>query len=113
MFTKVHIAFDNKALMERDLKDFESLWILLNCKDKVEYHIGLDFVTGENELIIVDESDTVSFNAPEKFAQLIDGTACICFTATPDNCDGKGKGVEAQVIQALKFKQYAYASGVE
>lgn len=31
MFTKVHIAFDNKVLMERDLKDFESLWILLGC----------------------------------------------------------------------------------
>lgn len=90
MFTKVHIAFDNKALMERDLKDFESIWILLGCQDKVQYHIGLDFATEETELIIVDESDTASFESPERFAGLINGRACICFTATPDNCDGKG-----------------------
>ena len=90
MFTKVHIAFDNKVLHDRDLKDFESLWILLNCKDKVQYHIGLDFPTEETELIIMDESDTASFNNPNRFAGLIDVRACICFTATPDNCDGKG-----------------------
>ena len=82
--------------MERDLKDFESLWILLGCQDKVQYHIGLDFPTKETELIIVDESDTASFYSPDRFAGLVDGRVCICFTATPDNCDGKG--VEAQVI---------------
>jgi len=50
----------------------------------------LDFATEETELIIVDESDTASFESPERFAGLINGRACICFTATPDNCDGKG-----------------------
>jgi len=104
MFTKVHISFENNALMERDLAAFESLWILMDCKDKVEYHIGLDFATEDTELIIMDESDTASFRSPTRFAGLIDGRACICFTATPDNCDGKG--VEASLIQALQFKQY-------
>lgn len=47
----------------------------------------------------MDESDTTMFESPEKFASLINGRACICLTATPDNCDGKG--VEAKVIQAL------------
>ena len=96
MFTKVHLVFDNETLKGRDLKDFESLWTLLGCQEKVQYHIGQDFVAVEGELIIVDESDTPMFEAPERFAKLIDGIACICFTATPDNCDGKG--VEAQVI---------------
>ena len=106
MFTKVHIAFENEHLKARDLKDFESLWVLLNCKDKVEYHIGLDFTTEDNELIIIDESDTAMFDVPENFAHLIEGRACICFTATPDNCDGNG--VESKVIQALHCKQYQY-----
>ena len=111
MFTKVHISFDNETLKTRDLKDFESLWILLGCQEKVQYHVGRDFAAEETELIIVDESDTATFDSPERFAGLIDGRACICFTATPDNCDGRG--IEAQVVQALQFKQYAYAPDAE
>lgn len=106
MFTKVHIVFDNEHLKSRDLADFESLWILLGYEDKVQYHVGFDFATEDTELIIIDESDTAMFDSPVRFAKLIDRRACICFTATPDNCDGKG--VEAQVIQALHFKQYDY-----
>jgi hypothetical protein len=28
-------------------------------------------------------------NDLESFAKLVDGCACLCFTATPDNCDEK------------------------
>ena len=104
MFTKVHVAFDNKTLHDRDLAAFESLWILMDCTEKVQYHIGFDFRSEETELILVDESDTASFKGHEMFAKLIEGRVCICFTATPDNCDGQG--VEAQAIQALQFKQF-------
>jgi hypothetical protein len=30
MFTKVHIVFDNKHLLDRDHADFEDYWMLLS-----------------------------------------------------------------------------------
>jgi hypothetical protein len=111
MFTAVHIVFENEHLMNRDKEDFESLWILLDCVDKVHYHVGTEFPALEGELIIVDESDTATFNSPENFAKRIDGRACICFTATPDNCDSNG--VEAKVVNALQLKVFQYVLGAE
>lgn len=64
MFSKVHIVFENEHLKNRDLRDFESLWVLLGCVDKVEYHVGYKFKTEESSLIIVDESDTAMFESP-------------------------------------------------
>lgn len=52
----------------------------------------------------MDESDTATFDSPENFAKLIQGRACICFTATPDN--GDGGGVEAKVVKALQLKVF-------
>lgn len=90
MFSKVYIVFGNEHLKKRDYQDFESLWMMLDCVDKVEYYVGYKFKPEESSLIIVDESDTAMFESPSEFADLINGRACICFTATPDNCDGKG-----------------------
>ena len=59
----------------------------------------------------MDESDTATFNTPDAFIKLINGRACICFTATPDNCDGKG--VEAKVISALKLEVFHYVPDAE
>jgi hypothetical protein len=101
MFSAVHISYENEALLSRDKQDFESLWIVLGCVDKINYHIGCNFDTQEGDLVIVDESDTATFNTPDNFIKLTNDRACICFTATPDNCDGKG--VEAKMISALKL----------
>jgi hypothetical protein len=85
--------------------------MLLDCEDKVLYHVGCDFPTQEGDLIIVDESDTAMFESPENFAKLINGRACICFTATPDNCDAKG--AEARVVAALHFTVFRYSPDAE
>jgi hypothetical protein len=82
--------------MERDKTDFEDLWNLAGCREKVEYHIGCSF----------DESDRVMFESPKMFTDFVDGKFCICFTATPSNCDKQG--VEAEVIKALGFRQFDY-----
>lgn len=111
MFSAVHISYENEALLNRDRHDFESLWIVLGCVDKINYHVGCDFPTQEGELVIVDESDTATFNTPDAFIKLTNGRACICFTATPDNCDGKG--VEAKVISALKLDVFHYVLDAE
>ena len=68
--------------------------------------MGTDFVCKQGELVIVDEADTFMLNNPEKFAALIQECCCICFTATPDNCDPNG--VEAKVTATLKFKKLHY-----
>lgn len=106
MFQKVHLVFDNKHLMERDKSDFEDLWNLAGCQDKVEYHVGLDFNPEDNSLILVDESDRLMFEEPKAFADFIEKKFCICFTGTPNNCDQQG--VEAEVVKTLGFNQYNY-----
>lgn len=73
--------------MKRDQTDFESYWILLGCEEQVSYHIGCNFMPEEGALIIVDEADTFMLGQPTEFTQFIEANACICFTATPDNCD--------------------------
>ena len=94
--------FENEHLLQRDKTDFDSYWVLLNYdKDKVEYHVGIDFTPQSGELIIVDEADTFMLNDPERFDMLIQEHKCLCFTATPDNCDPQG--VEAKIISSLKF----------
>lgn len=60
-------------------------------------------------MILIDESDRVIFDSPKAFAAFVDKKFCICFTATPSNCDQQG--VEAEVIKVLGFKQYDYLLG--
>ena len=43
MFKMIHLVYANKHLMERDKADFEDLWYLAECQDRVEYHVGHDF----------------------------------------------------------------------
>jgi len=43
---------------------------------------------------------------PLRFAELINGCFCICFTATPDNCDSKGP--ERKTVNSLGFKRFRY-----
>ena len=105
----MHLVFDNKNLLERDKIDFKDLWSLAGCTDKVEYHIGCAFEPEKNSLILVDESDRMMFEEPGAFLRFVNGTFCICFTATPSNCDQQG--VEAEAIKALGFKQYNYLVG--
>jgi len=109
MFKKVHMVFDNKHLMQRDKQDFEDLWRLTQSENKVEYHVELDFEPEENSLILVDESDRLMFEQPKFFAGFIKKKFCICFTATPDNCDQHG--VEAEVTKVLDFEQRNYIIG--
>jgi hypothetical protein len=45
-------------------------------------------------------------NDTENFIKLVNECACLCFTATPDNCDEKG--IEAKIINALGFEKYEY-----
>ena len=79
---------------------------MAGCEDKVEYRVGCDFEPEESFLVIIDESDRIMFGSPKTFANFIENKFCICFTATPSNCDQQG--VEAEVIKALGFKQYNY-----
>ena len=107
MFTKVHLTFENDHLLQRDRRDFDDLWLLLNIgEDKVEYHVGCGYKPAVGELVIVDEADTFMLSNPEGFATLVQECCCLCFTATPDS--GDVKGAEAKVVSALKFQKFHY-----
>lgn len=49
------------------MNDAKSILELFSFENKVEYHIGVDFEVKSNELIIVDEADTLIFENPIKF----------------------------------------------
>ncbi|MFN9907073.1 MAG: hypothetical protein ACK56F_13300 [bacterium] len=57
-------------------------------------------------MVLIDESDRLIFDEPKNFAKFVEKKFCICFTATPSNCDQQG--VETEVVKALEFKQYNY-----
>jgi hypothetical protein len=71
----------------RDRQDFEHLWLLLGYTEGIEYeyHVGIAFDVKPGELLIIDEADCFMFKQSEQFMKLIKESACICFTATPDN----------------------------
>ena len=43
MFKKVYLVFDNMHLLQRDKEDFNDLWSLADCENRVQYHVGCDF----------------------------------------------------------------------
>jgi len=109
MFKKVHLVYANKHLMLRDKADFEDLWRLAQCQNRVECHVGYDFQAEQDSLILVDESDRSKFDHPEAFEAFIEDKFCVCLTATPSNCDEQG--IEAETIKSLGFKQFDYIIG--
>ena len=106
--TKVHFIFSGKHLMERDVIDFESYWLLLDYDEsKVECHVGLDnWKPAQGELLIIDEIDHIIFRDPIAFSEFVDGCLVIGFTATPD--DFSPTGPERIIISLLEFKRLNY-----
>lgn len=72
------------------MKEFKDVWFLFDLGEQIEYRTNIDFQPKEKQLIIIDESDAIIFRDPIKFKELIVKSACICFTATPDNQDKEG-----------------------
>jgi hypothetical protein len=97
--------------LERDRQDFELFWLLLGYEEgqEVEYRVGIDFEAKEGELVIIDEADCFIFNSPDNFIKLVKESACICFTATPDNKDPDG--VEARLLSTFGIAKYNYFIG--
>ena len=104
MYSKVHIVYDCEQLKKRDTDDFDGYLGLI--EGEVEYHVGIDFVAAEGELVVIDEADALLYNDPVKFRDFICVNACICFTATPDDWDPNG--MDSKVLVAMKFAKYHY-----
>lgn len=68
----------------------------------VEYHIGLDFESKSNDIILIDEADQVILSDHSKFEKKVKSNRCICVTATPDN-ENKN-GVERETLNSSNFK---------
>lgn len=97
----VHFVFPTEYLLERDQATFQELWSLNKLKERVKYHVGLDFVKEPGALLIYDESDAMLFNNPGQFNTFTGSNPCICLTATPGGKDGD---LEEEVIKYLGLK---------
>lgn len=65
--SKVYFVFENDYLKKRDTDEFDNYWVLLNCQDKISYHVDIDFVPSPGSLVIIDEADVFIFNNPQSF----------------------------------------------
>jgi late competence protein required for DNA uptake (superfamily II DNA/RNA helicase) len=70
------------------------------------YHLGLSFTYTGNDVLVIDESDALTFADPLAFKLMMAGCRCICLTASPD--DNNKKGAEKQVIAALNLTRFEY-----
>jgi late competence protein required for DNA uptake (superfamily II DNA/RNA helicase) len=99
---KIHVVFPDEHLLNRDKADFEALWILIGCADKVYYHTSLEFERDPQDLLVIDEADYFIFDQQEQaFTDFIAKSRCVCFTATPSN--SKEAGIEQQLLASLNF----------
>ena len=98
----MHLVYENQYLLDRDRIEFEKYWTFFDeTKDRVEYHVGLEFEHNDNEMIIFDEVDSLMFSQPISFRKIINKCIAIGFTATPDN--NKTSGIEKSVVKSMGF----------
>jgi hypothetical protein len=97
--------------MNRDLEEFAYFLKLAGLADRVSYHVGLDFEHIYGSILVIDESDTLIFDNPDAFREMMAKSRCICFTATPD--DNNRKGVERQVITDIGLTKFEYGYPAE
>ena len=108
----VNLVYANKGLMERDMRDYAQFWSYLRAFSekmaaRLHYHDNIQNVDkSKKNVIIVDESDDVTFKDLEGFYNKICGanTRVVCLTATAH--DGKEKGSERHALESLGFKIY-------
>ena len=99
---RVHIVYVNDVLKKKDEEDFKDLWAVMPHGDRVQYHSDLDFTSGSNSVVLVDENDEYMFKNPTAFVRFARKSICICLTATP--ADDATGGLERSVLKAMGFK---------
>jgi late competence protein required for DNA uptake (superfamily II DNA/RNA helicase) len=77
-----------------------------NMAHKFHYHLGLSFEHTDKDVLIIDESDALTFADPFGFKMMLASCRCICLTASPD--DNNKKGAEKQVVTALNLTRFEY-----
>jgi len=67
---KVHIVTPSELLKKRDEATFAELWGFGQIEGRVVYHSNAAFEAAEEDLIILDEADSVVFNQHEDVQRL-------------------------------------------
>jgi hypothetical protein len=88
-------------LLQRDQEAFRKYWLITQCEERVEYHLGLNFAKDGKGVVICDEADELIFDNPGNFKKSTQQCKVIALTATPDN--GNALGLENAVLKALNF----------
>jgi hypothetical protein len=101
---KVHIVFSNDILLAKDKQDFEKLWNVAGLTSKIEYHAGINFQVGVQELVIFDEADEYIYGTTQAFLDFIKQHYCICLTATSG---GNGsESAEKYILQRIGLRLF-------
>jgi late competence protein required for DNA uptake (superfamily II DNA/RNA helicase) len=92
--------------MLRDMDDFVPFLQMSNMTGRFHYRLGLNFTYTDKDVLVIDESDALTFADPLAFKLMMAGCRCICLTASPD--DNNKKGAEKQVVAALNLTRFEY-----
>ena len=89
------MVYTNKVLSEKDQEDFNELWTISTYLDKIQYHDDIDFIVGEEELVIFDEADEYIYGSTQHFLDFVKTHRTICLTAT---CGGTQQDPSEKLI---------------
>jgi hypothetical protein len=102
----VYLVYSNAHLLARDKKNFEEvLRIASIAPESVCFQLGFNFEKQPDDVLVVDEADSLLFSDPLTFQTFLGDSPCICLTATPDDQDIKG--TEKFVVDKLGFTRFA------
>lgn len=97
----IHFIIPEETLMQREQTIFSQWWECCGDAHRIRYHLNLDFVSEENDLIVIDEADYLMCNDPIKFFCRLEKEQVICLTATQD--DLNLSQLEDEVMQFHDF----------
>ena len=101
---KVYLVFSNQYLLNKDQDDFQDLWLLTKCQERVEYHADMNFEMESNDLVIFDEADEYIYGDTGAFLKLISNNKCICLTATRGGSQQEAS--EKQILNHIGLKVF-------
>ena len=88
--------------MKKDVEDFEDMYLLMNANEKIERHTDIDFSTGPNSIVLLDDCDDLVLNNPSAFLKFSKRTTCILLSATAS--ESYAGGLEGNVLKKMQFK---------
>ena len=101
---RINLVFASEILKKKDIEDFEDLYTLMNASEKVERYTNIDFSTGPNSIVLLDDCDDLVLSNPSAFLKFSKRTTCIVLSATAS--ESYAGGIEGNVLKKMKFQVF-------